>query len=79
MTLRVKLEIVSYGDENSVYEIGRLDISNVGYDWLYGEYRVIEQTKTKGWLHNKHFLHKRSDGAWDLVKEILNRFKLEKP
>jgi|SRR5688572_7288911 hypothetical protein len=74
MTLRIKLEVVPHGNEAEAYEIGRLDIFNKGragsseyheyglMDWVNGK-REPPETET--------VLHKRSDGAWELVRHVL--------
>lgn len=80
MVLRVKLEIVPFGDEEAVREIGRLDIFNAGR--VTGDlcsYGVIEMTPTSGALHQDRILHARSDGAWQLVKEALDELQIEGP
>lgn len=63
MTLRVRLEIVPYGDETFAREIGRLNIHNVGE----GEdgacaYRVDGHGTV---------LHKHESGAWRLVMKAI--------
>ncbi len=76
MTLRVRMEVVPWGDENKTYEIGRLDIfnkANVGSG--YYVYGVIEQDKelNTGGLYEEEILHKRDLGAWALVLKTLDR------
>ncbi len=74
MTLRVTLTIVPYGDEQSKYDIGTLDISNIRGAMGYCEYRatqfsdghtVLKQT-VDGTL-----THDRRDGPWVLVKKAI--------
>lgn len=74
MTLRVTVEIVPYGDEANKYEIGSLDISNMGGAMGYCEYRatqfsdggtVLKQT-VDGTL-----THDRRDGPWVLIKKAI--------
>lgn len=82
MTLRVKLEIVPFGDESRTREIGRLDIFNQGEvprtDGLYN-YGVIELTPTRGWLWSDSVVHERQKGAWELVRNVLESFDILGP
>ena len=80
MTLRVKLEIVPHGDESLTREIGRLDINNIeepfeGVDL----YRVVEQTPDREEAHPDYVAHRRSDGAWALVRRVLKELKIKGP
>ena len=72
MVLRVKLEIVPFGDEENVREIGRLDIFNKGeaYGDMY-EYGVIDLTPGQIGLIDRKIYHERDDGAWKLVQNVL--------
>lgn len=79
MTLRVKLEVVRFGDETDVREIGRLDISNLGHvtpDKC--EYEVIEAKGRPG-LYNMAVLHDRDDGAWKLVAKVIKELNIRGP
>jgi len=79
MTLRVKLEIVPYGDEEKTYEIGRLDIFNKGRtEFGHCEYGVIELTNEPG-LYDQTILHRRDLGAWALVLKTLSTLPVEGP
>lgn len=80
MTLRVKLEIVPHGDEEAVYEIGRLDIFNMGHiDIGICEYGVIEVAPERGeaGLHRHTLYHPRKDGAWALVKKAIEDLEIK--
>jgi hypothetical protein len=83
MTLRVILQIVPFGDETAIREIGRLDIFNKGtfcdFDGLVYEYGIIEMTPKSGALHDETVLHRREHGAWQLVWKALNDLKLNGP
>ncbi len=82
MVLRVKLEIVPFGDEEKVREIGRLDIYNKGYLDPFCkscEYGVIEVTQNSGAHHNKSVQHRRDLGAWQLVKKVLHELEVYGP
>lgn len=87
MTLRVKLEVVPYGDEDKAYEIGRLDIFNKGpavsEDGTslggFHEYGVIELTPKDGAMHDFTVLHRRWEGAWKLVDRVLSELTIEGP
>lgn len=80
MTLRVKLEIVPHGKEEETYEIGRLDIFNVGLaEFGHHEYRVIEINEERGGLHQRSLFHRRQLGAWALVKKALEALEIEGP
>lgn len=83
MTLRVKLEIVPFGDEEEMYEIGRLDIFNKSPTLgqlnasspLY-RYGAIDLTKGKEGLFDDEVFHHREDGAWQLVKKAIDEYDL---
>lgn len=80
MTLRVRLEIVSFGDEDHVREIGRLDISNTGKTMLgVTAYSVVELTPQDGAIHEELIFHRRENGAWALVAEALRQLKISGP
>lgn len=75
MTLRVKIEIVPYGQEEKTYEIGRLDIFNMGHaEFGHCEYGVIQLDveNNEGGLFNKTVLHRRHLGPWKLLGKVLN-------
>lgn len=74
MTLRVKVEIIPFGDEDKAYEIGRLDIFNKGHvDFGHCEYGVIqfEPEKNEAGLFEHSVLHRRDLGAWVLIEKVL--------
>lgn len=78
MTLRVKLEIVPFGDEERAREIGRFDIFNKGNAWFgHCEYGVIEfePEKRRAGLYKETILHRRDLGAWKLVHKVLSELK----
>lgn len=79
MTLRVKLEIVPFGDEDKAYEIGRLDIFNKG-SAAFGHYEYgiieIDPEKKEAGLYQNTVVHRRHLGAWALVSKVLD-FKQE--
>lgn len=83
MTLRVRLEIVPSGDETRVREIGRLDINNtlmkstVGMDAYF--YQVIQLDKGDVGKFRTPIIHYRSDGAWYLVRQVLNILDIQGP
>jgi hypothetical protein len=88
MTLRVKLEIVPYGDEDGAYEIGRLDIFNKGLaeptadGWDQGgyhQYGIIEMDEKSAGLHDNVVLHRRWDGGWQLVRKVLEELEIKGP
>lgn len=65
MTLRVIVQIVPFGDEERVREIGRLDISNTTYvGTSENEYGNVCDYVVRG--------HRRSDGFWPLVRKALD-------
>ena len=81
MVLRVRLEIVPFGDETAIREIGRLDIFNAGHVDA-GDlcaYGAIELTPKSGGLHLDRVYHYRNDGAWKLVSIILNELEVTGP
>lgn len=76
MVLRVKLEIVPFGDEDKVREIGRLDIFNKGRDKFFTQFHdygviVLDKNANTGGLLDEGVFHERRLGAWVLVKEVL--------
>lgn len=88
MTLRVKLEIVPFGDEDRAYEIGRLDIFNKGIappspkGWDLGgyhQYGVINLSPQEEGLYDDVVLHRRWEGAWALVAEAIEGLNIRGP
>jgi len=86
MTLRVIIQLVPGGIERLTKELARLDIDNMGYVYQRPskhQYRVIEQIDSGsarlGWMHDSLVRHRRPDGAWELVRKVLNKMDLEKP
>lgn len=72
MTLRCTLSIVPWGNEEAIYEIGRLDINNQGrLSRSVFQYQVIDLGNTPGEF-NKKVLHFREDGAWELLRKVLS-------
>ena len=74
MTLRVILQIVQRGDEDNIREIGRLDINNTGYIESVSDicrYQVIDLTKDQAGEFSNPVFHSRKDGAWNLVKTVI--------
>lgn len=81
MTLRVRLEVVPFGDEDRAYEIGRLDIFNKGkfdQNGLRHEYGVLDLGDEPG-MFNRCILHIREDGAWTLVRDVLETLEIKGP
>ena len=88
MTLRVKLEIVPFGDEDKAYEIGRLDIFNKGLappssnGWDRGgfdQYGVLNLSPGEEGMYGEEVLHRRFEGAWQLVHNVLDDLKVTGP
>ena len=73
MTLRVILQIVPFGDEENVREVDRLDISNFGSGEDEGFYKY--QSKYKNEYLSFIVKHFRDNGAWELVRLVLNKWK----
>lgn len=75
MTLRVIVQIIPYGDESRMKEIGRLNISNVGpvpQPDTYA-YRIVDGGTE--WVD--FVTHKRADGFWVLIhKALTSMFRL---
>lgn len=63
MTLRVIVQIVPFGDESRVRELGRLNISNITEPSAANEYGAVADYVVRG--------HRRSDGFWALVRSAL--------
>jgi len=84
MTLRVILQIVPFGDESQVREIGRLNISNVSHKENKGITKevgmnryVVEVDDYKNYTEETpRVYHYRDQGAWKLVQIALNKLKL---
>ncbi len=79
MVLRVKLEIVPFGDEDKAREIGRIDIFNKGQIGNYEgfcSYGVIQLDKNNEGLFDEDVNHVRSHGAWALVHKVLSRCRI---
>ena len=80
MTLRVRLEIVPFGDEERTREIGRLDIFNMGrHEFGHCEYGVIELSSKEAGLHTNTVLHRRDLGAWELVRKAITDLEMKGP
>lgn len=86
MTLRVTLSIVPFGNEDNIYEIGKLDIYNVGPTLLQWDassvtylYRVLNQSSGDEGLYEKEIHHRREDGAWKLVQKVLTDLDITGP
>ena len=73
MPLRVKLEIVPFGDEDKAYEIGRIDVFNKGASDGIHHYGVLVLDKNNQGMFNREIRHNRSEGAWVLIKKVLDR------
>lgn len=75
MTLRVRISIVPFGDEEREKEIHQINISNLeplgGLNYLYG----VEVDKYKTWEYDTTVAHKRDDGAIELVRKALEKLK----
>ena len=80
MVLRVKIEIVPFGEEDKAREISRFDIFNKGQaEFGHCKYGVIEINKNGAGLWNDEILHRRDLGAEELVRKVLeHRSKLNK-
>lgn len=78
MVLRVKLEIVPFGDETKIREIGRLDIFNKGQIGHAHKYGVIDLGEEPG-LFSDEVIHYRPDGAWELVKSAIEDLEIKGP
>lgn len=87
MVLRVKLEIVPFGDEDKAREIGRLDIFNRGTSHFanmigangYCDYGVISLNPGDEGLYDATLAHYRNDGGWELVKKVLTALTVRGP
>lgn len=75
MTLRVRLEIVPFGEEDKMYPIGQLDIFNKGrVGFGQCDYGCIEinPEKNEAGLYTEDVTHRRDLGAWRLVEKVLH-------
>lgn len=80
--LRVTLEIVPQGVEEKKFEIGQLLIFNKGYATKTGDlcnYGVISLDEGKEGMYTEDIQHFRKQGAWTLLRLVLDRFKIEGP
>ena len=72
MTLRVTVEIIPFGNEDKKYEIGSLEISNLGQT-ENGVYNYIATQFSDGYkLKEMTLSHNRNDGSWQLIRKVLN-------
>lgn len=79
MTLRVRLEIVPHGNEDAAYEIGRLEINNMGpVEFGHSVYKVLDLGKEPG-EYIETIYHRRDLGAWALVKKCLDKLQIAGP
>jgi hypothetical protein len=75
MTLRVRISIVPFGDEEKEREIHQINISNLGDtgdkfgECLYG----VELDKYKTEKYDVEIAHKRQDGPLELVYKAISR------
>jgi len=76
MVLRVKIEIVPFGEEDETREISRFDIFNKGRaEFGHSKYGVIEINKDGAGLWDEEILHRRDLGAEELVRKIFEHRK----
>lgn len=75
MTLRVIIQIVPFGDEDKVREIGRLDIFNKDMKQR-STYGILDLTKGEEGLFIVEVEHWRQDGAWELVRRVIDELDL---
>jgi hypothetical protein len=77
MPLRVTLTIVPFGNEKNKYDIGTLDISNLGRGDHLGRYQYSAKlysdggTLLKETTTDRELTHNRQEGAWVLVNKAL--------
>lgn len=71
--MRVRIEIVPYGEEDKAYEIERLDIFNKGRIGISDlcNYGVIHISEKDAGMYDDVVLHSRKDGALVLVERVL--------
>ena len=74
MTLRVRVSIVPFGNEDDEYEIHQINISNIGATntpdvFLYG----VEVDKYKTFEYDEILQHDRTKDALELVRKTLER------
>ncbi len=76
MVLRVKIEIVPFGEEDEAREISRFDIFNKGWaEFGHCKYGVIEINKDGAGLWDEEILHRRDLGAEELVRKVFEHRK----
>lgn len=78
MVLRVILQVVPFGDEDKIREIGRLDIFNKGPVADAHQYGVLDFGPKPG-LYSNTVIHFREDGAWELVRNAIARLEIKGP
>lgn len=80
MTIRILLETVPHGREEDKYEMGCLEVSNIGED-MFGHYKysVIDLTKGEEGKYDETLLHRRHRGAWILAQKVLELRKKHYP
>ena len=74
MTLRVRISIVPFGEEEEEREIHQINISNIGSAGqpnvsIYG----VEVDKYKTSEYEEILQHNRVDGALELVRKVLEK------
>jgi hypothetical protein len=76
LTLRVRVSIVPFGDEDKEREIHQINISNLGKDFEGGATTYgVEMGKYKSGEYDFVVKHWREDGALRLVERVLNEYK----
>lgn len=75
MTLRVIIQIVPFGVEENTREIGRLDIFNKDMK-EQSTYGILDLTKGEEGLYVAEVKHWRQDGAWELVRKVVDELDL---
>lgn len=65
--LRVRLELIPYGDEGKAKHLGTMEIGNINSVGNVADYVVLLNKEQVGKVHKFN----RSCGAWDLVREAV--------
>jgi len=70
--LRLRLEKIPYGEEQSAYTIGIINISNIGGTEEFGDYDcALKNCNNQNPKIIKISKFERGRGAWELAKEAV--------
>lgn len=78
--LRVRVELVPFGDEDRAKELGQLIIHNKGMvEFGHADYGVINMTPGEEGEYVEDVRHRRDLGAWQLVAKAIKELDIKGP